>query len=936
MNLLRRLTCAALIPALATALPITAAEIKPATDAWPIPPDTGAAATWQALKRLHTRASVLMIVAHPDDEDGATLAYESRGLGARVSLLTLDRGEGGANVMSSDYWDALGLVRSEELLQAGRYYGLDAQYFTSMADYGFSKSLKEALGQWGHERVLEQAVRVVRMVRPLVVCSVFVGGPTDGHGQHATAGLMAQEVFKAAGDPKMFPEQIKEGLLPWSPMKTYGRAPFFRVSAKGMYDYANHTWGPVGVTNHITGKWEEGRPSVTVSIPSGSFDAVMGQAYSQVSREGLGFQRSQNGGPSVPLAGAGMTSDYHRFGTRLAPKEKEDGFFDDIDTALGSIAELAGSNAPASLTSGLSEINGHVEDAMKEFSADKPAAIAPHLAKGKLRTEALIAEVEKSRLPAEEKYNVLGELRVKDRQFNDALVASLQLSLSADVTQAGKDDPMMAMFRGAMPTFQMATPGLGFPVKVHLYEPAVPALAVRSLTVKGTSGKNWSIAEAKVPAQLEARKPIDATYTVKVPADEPFTRPYFTRDGLQNAFYEIAPGAPKNKPFGPYPLQAEAELAYEGASVKLASVVQVVSKVNGPGLLRYPMPVGPALSVALSPAAGVVPLDSKSTRVSVRVHNNTSGAASPTVTLALPEDWSAEPKSIPVKFSQSGEDQTVSFAVTPKVEKDKKYTVTAVASLDGKEYKEGYVTTGYVGLRPYFLYSPARYTTVGTDVKMAPSESIAYVEGSGDDVPAALEQIGVHVSYLSAQDLAGGDLKKYDAIVLGVRAYAVRQDLIANNARLLKYVEDGGTVIVQYNTPEYDHNYGPYPYVMSGDPEEVTDEASVVKILDAKNPVFNWPNKITDDDFKGWVEERGSKFLESWDAKYTPLLETHDSGQPEQKGGLVYARYGKGVYIYNAYAFYRQLPLGVPGAFRLFANMLSLPRNPEIRNTETH
>ena len=213
MTLFRKLTCAALIPALAVATASgTAQEIKPAIDAWPISPDTGAAATWQALKRLHTRASVLMIVAHPDDEDGATLAYESRGEGARVDLLTLDRGEGGANVMSADYWDALGLVRSEELLQAGRYYGLEGQYFTTMADYGFSKALKEALGQWGHDRVLEQAVRVVRTVRPLVVCSVFVGGPTDGHGQHATAGLMAQEVFKAAGDPKMFPEQIKEGL----------------------------------------------------------------------------------------------------------------------------------------------------------------------------------------------------------------------------------------------------------------------------------------------------------------------------------------------------------------------------------------------------------------------------------------------------------------------------------------------------------------------------------------------------------------------------------------------------------------------------------------------------------------------------------------------------------------------------------------------------
>lgn len=932
MFLARKFTAFALAPVLfAGPIPASHAfQAHPQVDARAIPVDEGAAELWQQLKKLQTRASLMMIVAHPDDEDGATLAYHSRGVGARVALLTLDRGEGGANVMSSDYWDALGLVRTEELLQAGRYYGLDAQYFTSMADYGFSKSLNEALGQWGHDKVLEQAVRVVRTVRPLVVCSVFVGGPTDGHGQHATAGLMTQEVFKAAGDPKMFPEQIKEGLLPWQPIKTYARAPFLRVTEKGMYDYANHTWGPVGATNHITGKWEEGKPAVNVSIPAGSFDQVIGATYAQVSREGLGYQRSQNGGQSIPLPGAQM-SDYHRFGSKIDSPAKEESFFDGMDTSLTGIAELAGAKPPAFLKPGLQEVSSQIDAAMKGFSAQKSAAVAPMLAKGKLKIESLIAETEKSDLSAEAKYNVLHELRVKQRQFNDALVAALQVKLNADVIPAGQEDNMMAAMRGASATFQMATPGQAFPVKVHLYQPTQPSLTVKSVKLVGTSGKDWSASGPASPTTLATEKAADLVLKVKVPADEPYTRPYFTRAGLQNAAYDIAPGAAKNTPLSPYPLQAEATLEYEGATVQLASVVQVVSKVNGPGTLRYPMPVGPALSVAMSPSAGVVPLDSKSIRVSVRVHNNEKGAATPSVKLALPDGWTAEPKQIPIKFSQEGEDQTVAFTVTPKVAGAKEYTVTAVAELDGKQYTEGYVTIGYTGLRPYFLYSSAKYVTTGTDVKMAPGVSVAYVEGSGDDVPSALEQIGVHVSYLSAQDLANADLQKYSAIVLGVRAYAVRPDLIANNARLLQFVEKGGTVIVQYNTPEFDHNYGPYPYVMSGDPEEVTDEKSVVKILDPKNPVFNWPNKITEKDFDGWIEERGSKFLQSWDPKYTALVETHDTGQPEQKGGLVYARYGKGVYIYNAYAFYRQLPLGVPGAFRLFANMLSLPKNPEIK-----
>ena len=399
----------------------SAAPVTPIADARPIPLDRGAAETWRLLKKLHTRASLLMIVAHPDDEDGATLAYESRGLGVRTELMTLNRGEGGANVMSPHLWDALGLVRTEELLQAGRYYGLDGQYFSTVVDYGFSKSLKEALDQWGHERVLADAVRVVRTVRPLVVNSVFVGGPTDGHGNHATAGLLAQEVFKAAGDPKMFPEQIREGLLPWTPVKEYARVPQFRTSDKGAYDYATHHWGPVGVQNYITGQWEPGTVSTTVAVPVGTYDSMLGLTYLQVSREGLGFQKSQNGGTDIP-APAEQLSIYHRFGSHIRAQDREASFFDGIDTSLAGIADLAGPAPPDFLKDGLRQINSAVESAIANFSAQDPSAIAGTLANGLKATDALMAQVEKSALAADQKYNVLHELKEKRRQFHQALL----------------------------------------------------------------------------------------------------------------------------------------------------------------------------------------------------------------------------------------------------------------------------------------------------------------------------------------------------------------------------------------------------------------------------------------------------------------------------------------------------------------------------------
>lgn len=902
-------------------------------DAREIPQDRGAAALWQALRKLHTRGSLLMIVAHPDDEDGATLAYESRGLGIRTDLMQLNRGEGGANVMSTDYWDALGLVRTEELLQADRFYGIDHQYFSTATDYGFSKSLKEALDQWGHDKVLAEAVRVVRASRPLIVCSVFVGGPTDGHGNHATAGLMAQEVFQAAGDPKMFPEQIAEGLQPWEPVKIYARVPFFRSSSKGAYDYANHSWGPLGVTNHITGKFEPGNVSTTVSIPNGTWDDLLGETYAQVAREGLGYQKSQNGGGDIPLA-APATGAYHRFGSHIKAADTEKTFFDGIDISLGAIATLAGDHPPVFLSHGLDLINESVEAAIKDFRAQNTSAVVPSLFAGVRATDALIEQVEKSSLAPRAQYDVLYELQTKQKQFNDALVAALGLSIEADVVPAPRTggDAVPAEFRGTQGTVQMATPGMPLHVRVHLFEGGTAPINVTGISLRDTSGKNWKLAAegAPVPPILAPGMAINANFSAMVPEDEPYTRPYFIRNNLGQSRYIVSDPKLIGQPLAPYPLEARADLNIDGARLTISRVVQVVRRIAGSGIVRSPMPVGPPISITLKPGASVVPVGLSSFRVDAHLHSNVEAEAKPTVRLDLPSGWTAEPASVTANLEQAGAEETVSFTIHPRASVGTRYEITAVAEYEGKLYREGYTATGYTGLRPYFLYAPATLGAVGADVKVAPSQRIAYIEGSGDDIPAALAGIGVPVTSLSPQDLASGELSRFDTILVGVRAYAVRQDLIANNARLLQYVKNGGVMIVQYNTPEFDHNFGPYPYVMTNDPEEVTDEHSKVKILVSRNPIFTWPNSITERDFDGWIEERGSKFLQSWDPRYEALLETHDENQPEQKGGLVYARYGKGAYIYNAYAFYRQLPLGVPGAFRLFANMLSLPKNPDF------
>lgn len=924
--------CATLLASFTIAMPRISAQAPCLAqgpvrqDAWPIAENRGAAALDVALQQLHTRGSMLMVTAHPDDEDGATLAYESRALGARVGLLTLNRGEGGANEMSSDFWDALGLVRTEELLQADRYYCV-AQYFTTAADYGFSKTLKEAIDKWGEDREFYDVVRVVRLTRPLVITSVFVGGPSDGHGNHAAAGMWAQKVFQAAGDPNVFPDQIKEGLRPWNPLKEYGHVPFSleegSVSPKGLYDYATHRWEPAGVQNYISGKFEAGAVHANVKIPIGAYSPVNGLSAQQISRTGLGFQKSQNGGASIPADGP-ATSEYHRFGSRIDAADQENSFFDGVDVSLPGIADLAGHEEHAFLAKGLTQINDLVEQATHDFSGREPSAIALTLADGMTATASLIDEVKRSALSEDAKYNVLHELGVKQDQFNNALALALGLSISANITQEHPPSGPFARFMGDQPTFQMAIPGQQFPVVVRLAESSTVPVTIDNVAVALAGDTGSAVhAEGDVSGALQGGAVFSARFAIHLPDDAPITRPYFDRPGLEQPYYTLRDPQDRNLPLAPYPLEARATASYHGVQIQLAEVVQTIERDPGPGIVFHPMPIGPAISVSMQQSAGIVPLGTSSFPVTVRVHSNVKGAAQGRVRLEMPAGWRSEPATADFSLSADGQEQFVSFQVSPSHVAEESYKLTAVASYGGREYKAGYQQIGYPGLRPYFLYNDAVYETTGTDVKVTPNLQVGYIEGSGDDVPASLENLGIHVHFLGREDLATGDLQRYDVILVGVRGNAVRPDLGTYNQRILDYVKNGGVVVVQYQTPEYDHNFGPYPYTMTNDPEEVTDEVSPVAFVEPSSPVLSWPNKITAKDFEGWIEERGSKFMNSWDSHYRAPIETHDPGQDPQKGGLLVAQYGAGVYVYTAYAFYRELPLGVPGAYRLFDNLLS-------------
>src|SRR5437764_9977368 len=613
----------------------TAVSTAPEVTAQPIPFGRGASALWQSLQKLRTRASILMVTAHPDDEDGGMLTYESRGQGARVALLTLNRGEGGANVMSSDYFDALGLVRTEELLAADQYYGTQ-QYWTRVIDYGFSKTKDESLQNWGHDRVLADVVRVVRMTRPLVITSIFVGGRTDGHGNHQTAGQMAQEAFKAAGDPAMFPEQLKEGLRPWKPVKDYARVPFARITDKGIFDYADGKYYPAEFRNYTDDTVTKGELSAAVEVPEGEYNPLLGLNYEQVSRLGLGHQKSQNGGTGMPPAEEQM-SPYHGCASLVSVPENGSTFFDGIDVSLIGIASLSQGGDSTFVKDGLAQINSAVEKSIHDFSAQHPEGIASALAEGLKATNELIERVDSSNLTADSKYDIDHELKIKRVQFGNALAEALGISVVATVVPEKEPTGPFARFFRNPETFTVAIPGQQFWVKVHTANPTNLSVQVAAVSIDTPQGEQWKAGpESQTSGTLKSNQSMDTRFAIQAPQNARYTRPYFTRPDIEQPYYDIQQPQFLNMPLAPYPLAARVRFTFDGVPFEILETVQSVKRVTGPGTVLEPLIIGPAVSVAIAPQAGIVPLNSKLFDLTVTVHSNVKGPAKGTVRLELP------------------------------------------------------------------------------------------------------------------------------------------------------------------------------------------------------------------------------------------------------------------------------------------------------------
>jgi LmbE family N-acetylglucosaminyl deacetylase len=870
----------------------------------PLPQDTGAAGLKQELRKLQTTGRLMMVTAHPDDEDGGLLTLESRGKGVQTLLLTLTRGEGGQNKTGDTFSDELGILRTLELLAADRYYGVE-QRFTRVADFGYSKTPEETFQKWGgHDVPLADMVRVIREFRPDVLIARFSGTDRDGHGHHQASAILTKEAFRAAGDPNRFPEQIKAGLQPWQPKKLY----IGNVCGFGATTCADENY--------------------TVKLNTGEEDPVLGMSYFQFAIEGLRHQESQGlGDLKFPT---GPRFAFYKLVDSVLPNTKdssghEKDFFDGIDTSFAGLAKQANDGTTAEK---IIQAADKISAAVHAADADSTSVVSPLLsALALLNGDAGIQGKDLDSRTA------LVEIRDKQEQARAAINLALGVEIKASMTSPPSDsEHNHERLTGISPEQK-------FSVKVTFHNGSQHPLKLDALVIDGlVTDHGAAVDDHTNEPPIAPGQNYEHTFQLQLP-DTAFTKPGFHRsDPQRDSVYTADQPQLITLPFAakfPAVVRARYDVADIASAKSPANWTSAnLPEVSGPVTVpvvdehgvagKQELAIVPAFSVAMEPGEQIIAANTKSpVNVKIAVRANVDGASGG-LQLQFPAGWRISPREQDVSLAHRGDEKTFEFTLTPPALKQGRVALRAILKSGDKFFSESYTLVTREDLGSFYYFEPAVQHISIVEVKLPTDLKVGYVMGAGDDIAIVLQQIGMNVTPIPADNLATENLAQYGTIVLGVRAYDTQKELVANNQKLLDFVSRGGTLIVQNNNSISDFNSGHFtPYPAELGRARVSVEEAPVQILAPDDPVFHYPNQISQKDFDGWVQERGLYFMEKWDDHFKPLLSCHDPNEPDQKGGLMIAKYGKGTYIFTGYAFFRQLPAGVPGAIRLFVNLVS-------------
>ncbi len=874
--------------------------------------DRGAAALGELVSGLGVSVRVLMIGAHPDDEDTPLIAWLARGRHADVAYLSLTRGDGGQNLIGNELGEALGVIRTEELLAARRIDG-GTQYFTRAYDFGFSKTAEETLEHWDRDSILGDVVRVVRMVRPHIIVPVFSGTPRDGHGHHQVAGILGREVFDAAMDTVRFP--VRAFGDAWTPLKLYGSRRFAPDQA-------------------------------TLRINVGEYSPLLGRTYAEIAAESRSQHRSQGFG-AIQRKGV-VWSYVARERSRVnesTPASQERSIFEGMDTTL---SRLKAGSAPARTTgrAGRSStpalqarVNGAIDslvaatrDAGRTVDLLQPAAMIPALA----RVVHWIGQVAHPDCAATancgetDKTTGGGRAAVQGTP-RDELTADQRASLEALHDRAERALLLAAgLDAEAFVGRETLAPGDTMSFAFTVYNQGRVPSAVSHWSIGGSGLTTPGAMRQPMPlmpdsalshiGMLEARnEPTQPRWLRSPRAGDQFEPSCIDQRCASRRVDDVLLAVPEAPPVATASVRV-------GERAWLTVETPVVNRRGDPvlGDVRRRLQVVPAIAVTLDREVEYAPANAEFDRT-IAVHLRPGGPArrEARVSLRLPRGLAAD-SATRMAVLEGGRPATVSFRVRGRLTPGR-HAISAIAESDGVAYTTGYISLEYEHITPQRLYREATIGIEAVDIVVPPGlRRIAYIPGVGDNVAPMLAQLGLAVTVVDPAELGATNFSTYDAVVVGTRANESRPEQVAANARLLEYVRNGGTMVVQYGQYEMQQpGIMPYPIVLSRPQQRVTLENAPVRVLRPEHRLLNTPNRITERDFQGWVQERSLYMPVEFDESYTPLLAMNDPGEEPNEGAILIAPYGRGTYVYTTLSLFRQLPAGVPGPARLIVNMLA-------------
>ncbi len=806
------------------------------------PAKPNAVEIYNQIQKLNFLGTVLYVAAHPDDENTRLISYFSNEVKARTGYLSLTRGDGGQNLIGPELRELLGVIRTQELIEARKIDGGE-QLFSRANDFGYSKTPDETLSIWDKDQVLSDVVWAIRTFKPDIIINRFDHrSPGTTHGHHTASAMLSLEAFDLSNDQTSYPNQLEYTNL-WQPLRVYFNTSWWFYGSREKFEKADKT----NLANLKTGVYYQG----------------LGKSNQEIAALSRSCHQSQGFGNTGTR---GEEDEYLEFLKGTAPTNKNN-LFEGIDTSWNRVA-------------GGKPIGELLQKVEQQFNFKNPSQSIPDLLKAYELIQNLTDIHWKS---------------IKSEEIKKIIAACSGLYLEAKSKT------------------QETNAGSELDIKIEAINRSDVEMELVSISLPNSENTPFN-------KPLLYNKLNEFDVEVLVPDNEEATAPYWLSKPGNIGMYTVEDQNNIGKPDVIRNMKAIFNVKINGTLLPFERYIVYKYNDDVKGEVYQPLDIIPIVSSSIAEKVYIFNT-SKAKTVSVRVKagkENVSGS----VRLEAPKNWTITPSSQSFSLTKIGEETTVTFSVTPSSEASE-IALKSIVSVNGMAFEKDKIDINYSHIYKQMVLKPTEAKAIKLDIKTG-SEKIAYIMGAGDEVPNSLRQMGYEVTLLKPNDISAAKLSEFDVVITGIRAYNVVAELAFKQSILLDFVKSGKTMIVQYNTTDdlMTKEIAPFPLKISRD--RVTEENAEVRFLAPNHPLLNVPNKITSTDFSGWKQEQGLYYPNEWDANFTPIISSNDKGEKAKNGAILVAKYGKGNYIYTGLSFFRELPEGVSGAFRLMANMISI------------